>query len=243
MTVLPSSPVVPVQIGTARGPVWTVVVGGGSGQRYGRPKQYDEVGGRRIIDHSVATASAVSDGVVVVVPEADVERERTAHGMAAVAGGATRSESVRNGLAAVPADAVVVCVHDAARPLATAVLYRSVIDAVLDGADGAIPGVPVTDTIKMVDALVDGAGTVIDTPDRARLVAVQTPQAFRAEVLRAAHAAGGEGTDDAALVEAAGGRIVVVPGEVENLKVTTPADLDRVAEVLRARSQVIVGTS
>jgi 2-C-methyl-D-erythritol 4-phosphate cytidylyltransferase len=210
--------------------VWTVVVGGGSGQRYGRPKQYDEVAGRRIIDHSVAVARAVSDGVVVVVPTADAERE------GAVAGGATRSESVRNGLAAVPADAAIVCVHDAARPLATPELYARVIAAVAAGADGAIPGVPVTDTIKMVDELVDGGGTVVGTPDRARLVAVQTPQAFRAEMLRAAHAAGGEGTDDAAIVEAEGGRVVIVPGEAENLKVTTPSDLDRVAEVLRARA-------
>jgi 2-C-methyl-D-erythritol 4-phosphate cytidylyltransferase len=217
--------------------VWTVVVGGGSGQRYGRPKQYDEVAGRRIIDHSVAVARAVSDGVVVVVPAADAERE------GAVAGGATRSESVRNGLAAVPADAAIVCVHDAARPLATPELYARVIAAVAAGADGAIPGVPVTDTIKLVDELVDGGGTVVGTPDRARLVAVQTPQAFRAEMLRAAHAAGGEGTDDAALVEAEGGRVVVVPGEVENLKVTTPSDLDRVAEVLRARAEHVAGST
>jgi 2-C-methyl-D-erythritol 4-phosphate cytidylyltransferase len=217
--------------------VWTVVVGGGSGQRYGRAKQYDEVAGRRIIDHSVAVARAVSDGVVVVVPAADAERE------GAVAGGATRSESVRNGLAAVPPNAAIVCVHDAARPLATPELYARVIDAVVAGADGAIPGVPVTDTIKMVDALVDGGGAVVGTPDRARLVAVQTPQAFRAEVLRAAHATGGEGTDDAALVEAAGGRVVVVPGEAQNLKVTTPSDLDRVAEVLRERADVVARPS
>jgi 2-C-methyl-D-erythritol 4-phosphate cytidylyltransferase len=150
---------------------------------------------------------------------------------------------VRNGLAAVPADAAIVCVHDAARPLATPELYARVIAAVAAGADGAIPGVPVTDTIKLVDELVDGGGTVVGTPDRARLVAVQTPQAFRAEMLRAAHAAGGEGTDDAALVEAEGGRVVVVPGEVENLKVTTPSDLDRVAEVLRARAEHVAGST
>ncbi len=196
--------------------VWAVVVGGGSGQRFGRPKQYEVLGGERVIDRSRRVASEVCDGVVVVVPAADAERE------SGVAGGATRSESVRAGLAAVPDDADIVCVHDAARPLASPELYRAVIDAVVAGADGAIPGVAVVDTIKVVD----DRGVVAATPARASLVAVQTPQAFRADVLRAAHATGSEGTDDAALVEAAGGRVVVVAGEVTNRKITDPADLD-----------------
>jgi 2-C-methyl-D-erythritol 4-phosphate cytidylyltransferase len=139
-----------------------------------------------------------------------------------VPGGATRSDSVRNGLAAVPDDASIICVHDAARPFAGTGLYDRVIDAVIAGADCAVPGVTVTDTIKIVDA----DGVVVTTPDRAALRAVQTPQAFRASVLRAAHAGGGEGTDDAALVEAAGGRVVVVPGSDDNRKITYPADLD-----------------
>jgi 2-C-methyl-D-erythritol 4-phosphate cytidylyltransferase len=101
-------------------------------------------------------------------------------------------------------------------------LYRRVIDAVQAGADGAIPGVVVTDTIKIVDA----DGTVVATPDRASLRAVQTPQAFAAVALRRAHAGGGDATDDAALVEALGGRITVVDGEVDNRKLTVPADLD-----------------
>ena len=114
----------------------------------------------------------VSDGVVVVVPAGDVERE------GGIAGGASRSESVRNGLAQVPADADIVCVHDAARPFASADLFEQVIAAVRNGADAAIPAVPVTDTIKIVAA--DGSGTVESTPDRSTLVAVQTPQAFAA---------------------------------------------------------------
>ena len=113
------------------------------------------------------------------------------------------------------------CVHDAARPLATTALFAAVVDAVRAGADGAVPAIPVTDTIKVVDA----SGGVIETPDRATLVAVQTPQAFRAAMLRAAHAEGGEGTDDAALVERLGGRVVVVPGETWNRKITEPDDL------------------
>jgi 2-C-methyl-D-erythritol 4-phosphate cytidylyltransferase len=101
-------------------------------------------------------------------------------------------------------------------------LFAAVIDAVRAGADGAVPAVTVADTIKEVDA----DGVVVATPDRARLVAVQTPQAFRADVLRRAHAGGAEGTDDAALVEAAGGRVVTVPGDPANRKITEPADLD-----------------
>ena len=195
--------------------VWTIVVGGGSGQRFGRPKQYEMVGGERIIDRSQRVAAQVSAGVVVVVPAEDAERE------AAVAGGATRSESVRAGLAEVPDECDVICIHDAARPLASVDLFRSVIDAIVPGVDGAVPGVPVSDTIKIVD----GSGAVVTTPERSTLVAVQTPQAFRATALRAAHRGAAEGTDDASLVEAAGGRIVVVPGEPANRKVTQPDDL------------------
>jgi 2-C-methyl-D-erythritol 4-phosphate cytidylyltransferase len=205
--------------------VWTIVVGGGGGERFGRPKQFESLGDERVIDRSRRVAEQVSDGVVLVVPPGDAGRE---HG---VAGGASRSESVRAGLAAVPADADVVCVHDAARPLADAALYRRVIAAVVDAdhdVAGAVPGVPVADTIKVVD--VDGV--VLDTPDRTSLVAVQTPQAFRHEILRSAHAGGDEGTDDAALVERAGGRVVVVPGDVGNIKITHPDDVERVKSAM-----------
>jgi 2-C-methyl-D-erythritol 4-phosphate cytidylyltransferase len=116
----------------------------------------------------------------------------------------------------VPAAAEVVLVHDAARPLASPDLYAAVIAAVRAGADAVLPGAPINDTIRERD------GGVLD---RDRLVAVQTPQGFPASVLRAAHAAGGEATDDVALVEAGGGRVVVVPGETSNLKITRPEDL------------------
>jgi 2-C-methyl-D-erythritol 4-phosphate cytidylyltransferase len=137
-----------------------------------------------------------------------------------VVGGATRSDSVRAGLDAVPDDADVVVVHDAARPAARASMFEAVIAAVRAGADAAIPGVPVTDTIKRVDGQV-----VVDTLDRSTLVAVQTPQAFAAAALRAAHADAGDATDDAALVERRGGRVVVVPGDASNRKLTTPDDV------------------
>lgn len=195
--------------------VWTIVVAAGSGSRFGKPKQFELLAGRRVVDRAVQVAKAVSDGVVVVVPPAVAAAE------GAVAGGATRSESVRRGLGAVPGSATIVCVHDAARPLATEQLFRAVIDAVREGADGAVPGVAVTDTVKEVDA----SGWVTCTPDRERLVSVQTPQGFRADVLRRAHAGGGEGTDDAALVERVGGRVRVVAGEATNRKLTHPEDL------------------
>jgi len=197
-------------------------VGGGSGSRFGRLKQYELIGDERIIDRSRRTAAEVSDGVVVVVPADDAERE------VATAGGATRSESVRAGLADVPDECDVICIHDAARPLASVDLFRAVIDAIVPGVDGAVPGVPVSDTIKIVD----GSGAVVTTPDRSTVRAVQTPQAFRATVLRAAHAGATEGTDDATLVEVAGGRVVVVAGEPTNRKVTHPDDLEWVRSAI-----------
>jgi 2-C-methyl-D-erythritol 4-phosphate cytidylyltransferase len=203
--------------------IWTIVVGGGSGRRFGTPKQYEQLGDERVIDRSIAVARAASHGVIVVVPAEDADRE------GAVAGGATRSDSVRAGLAAVPDDATIVCVHDAARPLASIELYQRAIDAVRTGADAAVPSVPVADTIKVV-----ADGVVVATPDRSTLVAVQTPQAFRADVLRAAHRAGGDATDDAALVEQLGARVVVVEGEATNRKITVPDDLTWARELLAA---------
>jgi len=195
--------------------VWTIVVAGGSGTRIGRRKQYEQVGSRRVIDHAVDMARSVSDGVVVVMPPADVAAEH------AVAGGATRSDSVRAGLGAVPVEATIVCVHDAARPFASTQLFEAVIRAVSDGADAAVPGVPVSDTIKRIDT----DSVVVDTPPRALLVAAQTPQTFRASILRADHERGLDATDDAALVEACGARVVVVPGEPSNRKITHVDDL------------------
>ncbi len=195
--------------------VWTIVVAGGSGTRFGGPKQYESLGGRRVLDHSVDTARRAGAGVVLVVPEADAARE------SGVAGGATRSASVRAGLAHVPTDATIILVHDAARPFADDALFRRVVAAVTEGADAAVPGVSVADTIKQIDR----TGAVLHTPDRSTLVAVQTPQGFRADALRAAHAAAADATDDAGLVEAAGGRVVVVEGDPLNRKITDPDDL------------------
>ncbi|MDE0235939.1 MAG: 2-C-methyl-D-erythritol 4-phosphate cytidylyltransferase [bacterium] len=197
--------------------VWTVIVAAGSGTRFGGAKQYLELDGARVVDRSVAVAAQVSDGVVVVVPGGDVEAESARLAASAVvAGGASRAASVRNGLEAVPDDAAIICVHDAARPLAGADVYERVVEEVRSGAAGAVPVMPVTDTIRRVD------GGVVD---RSTLQAVQTPQAFRAGLLRAAHADATDATDDASLVEAAGHAVVAVEGHPRNIKITHPDDL------------------
>ena len=198
--------------------VWAVVVAAGSGTRFGGPKQFAELEGRRVVDWALVASRSVADGVVLVVPRDHLDDEAPAADVV-VAGGATRSESVRAGLAAVPAGADVVVVHDAARPFAAPALFEAVVACVRAGADGAVPGVAIADTVKRV-----AGGRVVGTLDRAELVAVQTPQAFAADILRRAHAAGGEATDDAALVEAAGGRVMVVPGDPANTKITLRTD-------------------
>lgn len=199
--------------------VWTVVVAAGSGTRFGRAKQYERLGDRRVLDWALTTARAVSEGVVLVVTP-DSAGRREAGVDAVVPGGATRSASVRAGLAAVPGDAEVVVVHDAARPLAPVSLFEAVVAAVRAGADAAIPGVAVASTVKRV-----ADGRVVATVDRAGLVEVQTPQAFAAAALRQAHAGDPEATDDAGLVEAAGGTVAVVDGDPRNIKLTHPHDL------------------
>ncbi|MFZ6004167.1 MAG: 2-C-methyl-D-erythritol 4-phosphate cytidylyltransferase [Actinomycetota bacterium] len=205
-------------------PVWTIVVAGGSGARFGERKQYLTLGGRRVLDWALEAARARSDGVVLVVPD-DAASEAEPSADVVVAGGETRSGSVRCGLAAVPVEADVIVVHDAARPVPAPAVWERVLKAVESGADAAVPAVPLTDTVREV------GGTTVD---REGLVAVQTPQAFKAALLRAAHAACPEGTDDASLVEAAGGSVVVVDGEASNIKITTPVDL-MLAEVLCRR--------
>lgn len=203
-----------------RGPTWTIVVAGGRGARFGDRKQYLHLGGRRVLDWSLAAAADHSDGVVLVVP-ADLVHEPEAAD-AVVAGGRTRSASVRAGLAAVPADAELILVHDAARPIPVPEVWERVLGALAAGADAVVPAVPVTDTLRSLDG-----GPV----DRERIVAVQTPQGFRAPLLRAAHRSEPEGTDDASLVEAEGGRVVLVDGDPRNLKITAPVDLE-LAELL-----------
>ena len=199
--------------------IWAIVVAAGGGSRFGAAKQFVKLGGASVLDRAVGTASEACDGVVVVLPaNADWEPPP---GVRTTVGGATRSDSVRSGLAAVPADATVVVVHDAARPLATRRLFHTVIDAVVQGADAAVPGLPVVDTIKVVHG-----DRVERTVPRDGLYAVQTPQAFRAEALRSVHERGLVDTDDAALIERDGGTVVLVEGERRNFKLTLVDDLE-----------------
>jgi 2-C-methyl-D-erythritol 4-phosphate cytidylyltransferase len=197
---------------------WAIVVAAGGGTRFGGAKQFTPLGGTTVVDRSVAVARGACDEVVVVVP-ADTDWEAPP-GIRVTPGGATRSDSVRAGLACVPRDVDVVVVHDAARPLASHELFVRVIAGVRDGADAAVPALPVADTVKRVRD-----GVVVETVPRDDLVAVQTPQAFRRDALERAHAAQGVDTDDAALVEADGGKVVVVAGDAHNFKVTVPEDL------------------
>jgi 2-C-methyl-D-erythritol 4-phosphate cytidylyltransferase len=207
-----------------------IVPAAGAGERLGAevPKAFAVLGGRPMVEWSLDVLREVCDRVVVAVPADRVGPPDF------VAGGATRSESVSNALDAAP-EASVVVVHDAARPLVTADLVRRCLDA-LDGCDGVIAAVPVTDTVKEVED-----GTIVRTPDRARLWAAQTPQVFRTQALREALAAAErpeEATDEAMLVEWDGGTVLIHPVAEQNLKVTTPLDL-RVAELLlsaRARA-------
>ena len=211
---------------------WAVLVAAGRGERLGedRPKAFVRLGElpllaeplRRLdecawIDHVVVVAPAEWEEPAILLAEEVGASKVTA----CVTGGATRTESVRAGVAEVPEDAAVILVHDAARPLVTDEVVERVVQALAEGFDGAVPALAVQDTVKRVER-----GVVVETLDRAELVAVQTPQAFVAPVLRAA--LGGEGTDCASLVEAHGGRITVVEGDERLLKVTTRADLERV---------------
>ena len=182
-----------------------------------------------MIEWSLEVLEAVCDRVVAAVPPGyDTGPDR-------VAGGDARSESVRAALAAAP-EATIAVVHDAARPLLTPAIVRACVSAVEEGWDGAIAAAPVTDTIKEADA----DGRVTRTLDRARLWSIQTPQAFAADVLRRALDAPGDrlaaATDDASLVEAAGGSVRIVESSPENFKVTTALDLERAERRLTARS-------
>jgi 2-C-methyl-D-erythritol 4-phosphate cytidylyltransferase len=219
--------------------VWAVLAAAGSGERLGadRPKAFVRLGGRPLLAESLERLEASDwiDAIVVAAPAGWeepaillVEELGCGKVSSCVAGGATRAESVRNALAEVADDAGVVVVHDAARPVLVDEVIGRVLAALNEGWDGAVPGLPVADTIKRVDG-----DQVSETLARSRLRAIQTPQAFVASVLRGAFAGDVAGASDcASLVEARGGRVKVVEGDPRLLKVTDNADLQRVAELL-----------
>jgi 2-C-methyl-D-erythritol 4-phosphate cytidylyltransferase len=219
--------------------IGVVVVAAGAGARFGAdvPKAFVTLHGRTLLAWSVEAALGCPNVacVVVVAPPSHLpEAERETAGYArvpvrVVPGGAERPDSVAAGLAALPSTVDVVLVHDAARAMAPPSLFTAVAAAVVAGAPAVVPGLPVVDTIKQVNE----TGTVVATPPRVALRAVQTPQGFRRDVLERAHAEAGPHpvTDDAALVEALGLPVLVVPGDPRAHKITTPDDLDRVVAV------------
>lgn len=195
-----------------------IVVAAGSGERFGRPKAEVEVGGIAMwVRARDALAAGGCDPIVVV---GDVP--------GGIRGGDRRRDSVAAGLAAGPAEATHVVVHDAARPLATSGLVAAVISRLAEGdVIAVVPGVPVRDTLKRVSE-----NRVVTTVDRSDLVVVQTPQGFELTALLDAHASSGvDASDDALLIELAGGDVAIVPGQPDNLKITYPEDL-AVAEAL-----------
>jgi 2-C-methyl-D-erythritol 4-phosphate cytidylyltransferase len=215
--------------------VWAVLVAAGRGERLGeaRPKAFVRLGELPLLAEPLRRLdeSASIDAVVVVAPpeweEPAIllaEELGASKVTACVTGGESRTDSVRAGVAEVPDDVAVILVHDAARPFLPDEVIVRLLAALEDGCDGAVPVLPVTDTVKRVrDGVVD------ETLVRDELVSVQTPQAFKAEALRSAMTTNAQGSDCASLVEANGGRIRTVEGDERLLKVTTRADLDRVA--------------
>lgn len=222
--------------------VWAVLVAAGRGERLGedRPKAFVRLGELPLLAEPLRRLdeSEWIDHVVVVAPpeweEPAIllaEEIGAAKAGACVTGGDSRTASVRLGVAEVAEDAAVILVHDAARPVLPDGIVQRLLEALGAGFDGAVPALPVPDTVKRVER-----GVVVETLDREDLVTVQTPQAFVAPVLRAAlnpvSANLAQATDCAALVEAAGGRVTTVEGDERLLKVTSRADLERVAQWL-----------
>jgi len=235
--------------------VHAVILAAGSSRRFGgsTSKAFASLRGRPVLAWSVDALDAAGAERIVVVVSPDglatagavlatagaVLATAGSPGAALVIGGPTRQASARLGLAAVAADpGDLILIHDAARPLADEPLARRVIEAVLAGADGAVPVLPLVDTTATVDG-----SRVVDVPDRSRQRRVQTPQAFRASVIEAAHRAAleageADASDDGGLVlrHVAGAQIVAVPGDERNLKITMPADLERAEALLAERA-------
>jgi 2-C-methyl-D-erythritol 4-phosphate cytidylyltransferase len=227
--------------------VWAVLVAAGRGDRLGadRPKAFARLGDRVLLAEPLERLEASDwvDAIVLVVPPSWEEpaillAEELGCGKvsACVAGGASRTESVRLGVDEVPEDADVVLVHDAARPLLDSAVVERLLAALGEGYDGAVPALPIADTVKRVSG-----ADVVETVAREGLVVVQTPQAFVGSVLRSALAGATEASDCASLVEAAGGRVRIVDGDRRLVKVTEPADLALVASWLATEGGASAG--
>ncbi len=217
--------------------VWALLAAAGSGERLGadRPKAFVRLGEQPLLAESLGRLDASDwiDAIVVAAPpgweEPSIllaEELGCSKVSSCVTGGETRAESVKRALDEVPDDAAVVVVHDAARPYLEDAVIERVLAALQEGWDGAVPVVPLSDTVKRVEG-----ERVVETLPRSELRAVQTPQAFVADVLRDAYEQGdlAGATDCASLVEARGGRVKIVPGDPRLAKITEAADLERLA--------------
>lgn len=208
--------------------MWGVVLAAGGGSRFGGGKQFARAGGERLVDLAVHVTAEACDEVLLVLPDGSPWDGQPVS--AVVAGGSSRTESVRNALAVVPHTAEIVVIHQAAHPLATCALFDAVLAEVRAGAAACVPGLRPHDPVRRVTDGVAG-----EDVGREGLVLLQTPGAFRAQVLRAAHAAGTDAIEDTALVTALGVPVSIVPGEPWNIHVTAPAELAMADCLLRCR--------
>ena len=218
-----------------------IIAAAGSGERFGAtlPKALITLGNRTLIEHAVAALAPIASEIVICAPAGYEKQIQELVGaeIKVVVGGTTRSDSVRAGIAALSDTHKYVLVHDAARALATTDLAHRVLTALVQGESAVIPGLELIDTVKSIDA----GGHVTATPDRASLRRVQTPQGFDLEVLKKAHASGAQATDDGALVEALGYKVLIINGEERALKITTPSDLATALSMLGTSSEFRTG--
>ena len=218
-----------------------IIAAAGSGERFGAtlPKALITLGNRTLIEHAVAALAPIASEIVICAPagyEKQIQ-ELVGADITVVTGGTTRSDSVRAGITALTGKNKYVLVHDAARALASTQLAKNVLAALEKGEVAVIPGLELIDTVKSVDA----SGHVTSTPDRASLRRVQTPQGFDLEILKKAHSSGANATDDGALVEAIGHKVLIINGEDRALKITTPADLATALSTLGDSSEFRTG--
>ncbi len=208
--------------------VWTVIVAAGGSSRFGSDKQRVRIGEKTVLELSVTAAGSVGSVIIVTKAEFVTEIEKTFSSnqdvKSVVAGGSTRTASVSAGLTAVPKTAEIVLVHDGARPLASQTLFKRVADEINNGVDAVVPAIEIGDSLRSTRGY---------EVNRSEIVAVQTPQGFKASTLRAAYLNQDEFTDDASKVEAEGVKVEIIKGEPNNLKITHPVDLLVARQILK----------
>ena len=208
--------------------LWTVVVAAGGSSRFGSDKQKVRIGEKTVLELSVAAAESVGSVVIATKAEFVTEIEKTFSSnqnvKSVVAGGSTRTASVSAGLTVVPETAEIVLVHDGARPLASQTLFKRIADEINAGVDAVVPAIEIKDSLRSIKG---------HEVSRTEIVAVQTPQGFKASTLRAAYLKQDEFSDDASKVEAEGVKVEIIEGEPNNLKITHPVDLLVARQILK----------